>query len=680
MDADQNKVCLHTCVRSSKALCNQSVPSFETDALLTMPQKKKGSISKLKNFQKPKSKERTQAQENQNQPAPYEEPEQQDQETQEEELNEDQDQIPVASTSASKRKLGHVLNEADIAYSPMKNLKDSSGYRFLQTSNFLDLVKVVHNKCRGNIEITELNEKRMGVDSVLTITCDGCDLEYVTQSSKQQVPGTWRPQDSVDINTRLVYALTEMGCSKKQMETFCSIMDIPVTSCARTMWEKRVRAIHGAHRRVTEKLFRENREELLQHYPPDADGKIYIPVTYDATWMTRGYNSTVGVGFVMSLDTGKPLDASVKVNYCQQCNFCSYKKHTRKYRQWLRLHKPNCKFDDINSKEMEAVIAEELWRRSQGFKIYYRFMVCDGDSSAWKRVRFIYGACKKCKNYYEKMSSDQQAEFDNSEGGPAFWANHRDNNQCLSVQKENCINHVKKGLGTALRNRRTESNLGKTAKNTKHRLTDFAIKKREDYFRNVLVKYKLGAKATAEQYTHAIKEARREILAGHFHSCVSESDIRHYYCRAEDGWCKKVMNEKFEEKPYYLEEKCRRILMKDYKRFTSDVILRRCLRAKTQNQQESINNMLWARIPKRKYHGRRRVETAVDSTILNWCLGSKAHRLVMDNLQLEVGKTTKKIGLAADKNRVKRSLDRPMKKKIRKIIEKNADYGAGEHT
>ena len=598
-------------------------------------------------------------------------------EDQHEDVHESEDQRTAKLTSASKRKLGHVLDEDDIQYTPLKNAEECSGYRFMEISNFVDIIKSVHNFCRGNIKVTEMNNKRMGVDSVLQISCDECHLDYVTQSSKQKNPGSWRPQDSTDLNTRMVYALTEMGCSKKQMHTFCSIMDIPATKSSRTMWENRINTIHDAHRHVTQEIFRKNREELFQIYTADEDGNIYIPVTYDVTWMTRGYSSTVGVGFVMSLDTGKPLDAATKVNYCQQCTFCPHKKHSRKYEQWYRLHKPNCTYDNVTSKGMEPCIAEELWERSSSYNIYYRFMVCDGDSSSWKRVRFIYGACATCRRYYEEMTPEEQSDFDKSERGQEFWASHRDTNNCLSVQKENCINHVTKGLGTALRNRRMEFKLGGTGKNTKHKLTDDVISKRTSLYRRVLVKNKLGPKATAQQYKVAIEESRREILAGHFHSCVSESEVRHIYCRSSDEWCKKKMDKEFVEQHHYLEERCRRILISDYKRLTSDVILRRCLRAKTQNQQESINSTLWARIPKRKFHGRERVELAAASAILNWCIGSKSQRLILANLQLEFGKTTKKIGQDVDKKRVRKSLNPPTKKKLRKELEKNVDYEPG---
>jgi hypothetical protein len=43
--------------------------------------------------------------------------------------------------------------------------------------------------------------------------------------------------------------------------------------------------------------------------------------------------------------------------------------------------------------------AEELWKRSPDFKIWYKYMVCDGDSKAYHSVWDVYGCCETCEKY-----------------------------------------------------------------------------------------------------------------------------------------------------------------------------------------------------------------------------------------------------------------------------------------
>ena len=120
--------------------------------------------------------------------------------------------------------------------------------------------------------------------------------------------------------------------------------------------------------------------------------------------------------------------------------------------------------------------------------------------------------------------------------------------------------------------------------------------------------------------------------------------------------------------------------MKEYIRLTSDVILRRSLRATTTNQQESINSTLWTRLPKRKYHGRKRVEVAVSSVILNWCVGANSHGRELKELGITTGKTMDILSTSKDLKRVKKSLNPPMKKKVRKMLageDDNSMYEAG---
>ena len=44
-----------------------------------------------------------------------------------------------------------------------------------------------------------------------------------------------------------------------------------------------------------------------------------VMVGYDGSWLTRGYGSKIGVGFVIHAETGIILALEVLLNYCQEC-------------------------------------------------------------------------------------------------------------------------------------------------------------------------------------------------------------------------------------------------------------------------------------------------------------------------------------------------------------------------
>ena len=233
------------------------------------------------------------------------------------------------------------MTEDKIYESPIKNAENAHGYRFRHIRNEEHMLQAVHNKCKGKLKIIENKTNRMGLDAVLEITCDNCGLDYTTQSSHQTLPGHWLPRDSEDLNNRIVYAMTEMGCSKTELTTLCEILDLPVAGCSPTMWKNRVETIKEAVKKCANSVLEANRRELFNYYELDDQNRLVVPVTYDGTWMTRGWSSSVGVGFVLSVDTGKPLDFPVRVNYCQICRFCKYKKGSKNTSDGIGFTKTN---------------------------------------------------------------------------------------------------------------------------------------------------------------------------------------------------------------------------------------------------------------------------------------------------------------------------------------------------
>ena len=69
------------------------------------------------------------------------------------------------------------------------------------------------------------------------------------------------------------------------------------------------------------------------------DGQLIdVSVSVDAAWQKRyGFNSLVGMVFVISIDTGQVLDYVVKCLFCQKS-----KSHKNATDEWKSKHKAEC--------------------------------------------------------------------------------------------------------------------------------------------------------------------------------------------------------------------------------------------------------------------------------------------------------------------------------------------------
>ncbi|GFS07561.1 hypothetical protein ElyMa_001252300 [Elysia marginata] len=139
--------------------------------------------------------------------------------------------------------------------------------------------------------------------------------------------------------------------------------------------------------------------------------------------MTRGHSSLIGIGCIIDTLTGLVLDAHVLSQHCQTCATSGewVKRETpHRYEQWLAQNpQEGCSVNYKGSSEMmEPEAAEVMWKRSlELHNIRYTTFVGDGDSKAHDRV-------VRQKPYGEDVE----------------------------IRKEECMNHVEKRMGTALRN------------------------------------------------------------------------------------------------------------------------------------------------------------------------------------------------------------------------------------
>ena len=117
----------------------------------------------------------------------------------------------------------------------------------------------------------------------------------------------------------------------------------------------------------------------------------------------------------------------------------------------------------------------------------------------------------------------------------------------------------------------------------------------------------------------------RKVAAAVFHHSTKNDnmDKRHQYCpRTADSWCK-YQSGKITGKNAYVEritiDKAVydvKALIFSHKDLGSEALLSKCLHGETQNVNESLDNLIWTRCPKRIYVGNFVLKTAVASAVI----------------------------------------------------------------
>ncbi|GFV15001.1 uncharacterized protein TNCV_3953071 [Trichonephila clavipes] len=182
------------------------------------------------------------------------------------------------------------------------------------------------------------------------------------------------------------------------------------------------------------------------------------------------------------------------------------------------------------------------------------------------------------------------------------------------IVKEECVNHVAKHLGTALRNKVKEwRSKGVTLGGRKQgSLTDATITKLQNFYRKAIV-----------DNVPEVEKMKASIFATLFH-CMS-TDAKPMHSKCPDGklsWCfynrakadNKVPGSHKSMKTKLSEEVVAKI-MPVYQRLASNEILLRCVSGKTQNANESLHSCIWRKCPKDVFVSKKRIDLAVTAAV-----------------------------------------------------------------
>ena len=114
-----------------------------------------------------------------------------------------------------------------------------------------------------------------------------------------------------------------------------------------------------------------------------------ICVSYDGTWMKRGFTSQYGVGVAIDILTCLVIDYEVMSLYCHGCIDNKTWTGARERLAWEEAHAPDCCIKYAgSSKATETEVAKRIWSRSvDKYKLRYTEMLSNSDSTTFKAVK-----------------------------------------------------------------------------------------------------------------------------------------------------------------------------------------------------------------------------------------------------------------------------------------------------
>ena len=467
----------------------------------------------------------------------------------------------------------------------------TSGYCFIDLSilnAMFNLTACPSCLCTGTLELKDILQLKKGLCRMLKVTCGSCPYKFNFETSKtvnrviQDGDKNKGGNKHKEVNVRAIYGMRAIGSGHKQLEKFCTFMNMPKPMNI-TAYNKLSCHLKDTVRKIAEQSMDDVASELRE-----SGGGDDVAVAVDGTWQKRGFTSTLGVVTALSVDQGKVLDCSIMAKSCKGCTRMEKIKATNinQYNMLKANHKCNMNYSG-SSPNMEKVGALKLYGNSIDKGLYYTSFYGDGDSKSYTAVKDFYGPMKPVKKY-------------------------------------ECIGHYQKRVGCRLRKLRVKKNLG-----GKGRLTVAKIDLMQNYF-GIALRQNVGN----------LQDMKRACMASLQHSCGY-----HDTCpKDSQTWCQfqkdKQDGTNLYKNKHFLDVDIRRALLPIYIDLCRDDMLSKCLHGKTNNANESYNGMIWNRVPKHTHVGLNNFSFGVYDAIAHFNYGEKATIDVYSALNIDPGTYT----------------------------------------
>lgn len=227
-------------------------------------------------------------------------------------------------------------------------------------------------------------------------------------------------------NARLYAASAITGAGYEQISTIMSLLCLSITT--KKHFLEQTHRIHSNLHQFAQNQFESLVKQIRQSSNiNNSESLVDICVSLDGTWKRRGHVSNYGLVFLIHVETGYCIDYELLSLHCEVCDMNRSQLTEKAFERWYKSHKNKC-FKNYNgtSKGMEAEGALRIFNRSIEKGLRYKWLVCDGDSSAFETVKHVY---------INAAAADARSVADKP-------IKIRNNN--LLVEKVDCINHVKK--------------------------------------------------------------------------------------------------------------------------------------------------------------------------------------------------------------------------------------------
>ncbi|RUS84766.1 hypothetical protein EGW08_007450 [Elysia chlorotica] len=224
----------------------------------------------------------------------------------------------------------------------------------------------------------------------------------------------------------------------------------------------------------------------------------------------------------------------------------------------------------------------------------------------------------------------------------------------IRVEKHECVNHVGKRLGKAVRTLVTDKAKEKVTLGGKGH-----GKLRPDVIDQLQVYY---TKAVRSNPT--VPEMKRAVIAVVDHSSSTDQEPLHQNCpEGEDSWCffQKAQARGLPAEPHAENVGhpiCKLVadhIRPVFERMSSDDLLSRCILQMTQNANRSAHAVIWARCPKHQFVNRDRVTVAVALGVAEFNFESQSTRKFLQHQNLPVGSETAIRGKKMDHTRTQKA-------------------------
>ena len=515
--------------------------------------------------------------------------------------------VPQSATGKKFEAFGMTLENLSEPLNRKENTDEVPDcYFFVQLSWLQDLIgKLACPNCESvGLTFQLVLESFQGFSSKGKVRCPACENDIDVGYTCNRVDGSKSSRAPFDINMRATMAFRGIGCGYTAMNEWCGTMNLP-NCLSQNSYTSNHSKLQNAGKETFSIIVDETRQAIKEAYKeigviPDEDGILNIGVSYDGSWQRRGHSSHNGMAAVIDLMTGLPIDYEVLSNFCLKCKIADEKDDSEELDEWRAKHKQNClKNFNGSANAMELECALRLWGRSvEDHKMRYTAMLCDGDSKSFDAIveKKVYG--------------------DNVE-----------------IVKEDCVNHVSKRMGTALRNLVAGSKAQGQSISGKGKLTAAKMLKIQNYYGRAI-----------KDYAHDVDLLKKRIFAILFHMSSSDENPKHHHCPPGiTSWCfwqratAKSEDPGSHKEHETLPSDIGKMLVPIFRRLADDGLLKRCSSNKTQNPNESLQNNVWKLCPKTIFSGRKTVETAVSLAACQFSMGASFKSTLCKVLNMEAG-------------------------------------------